>query len=130
MFDYGKRVFNLSELSQHMRYMPEPLGRKYCLNFAISDTSVIDVKKLGELFDKEKWMVKITPIHQTESAKRNKVVKTDGYGSYYPYKHFERKLVDAGWDVIVFIPSHDEEIGMVTCGNAVLSGKRPQNDGI
>lgn len=27
--------------------------------------------------------------------------------------------------VIVFVPSYDEDNGLITCGNAILSGKKP-----
>ena len=32
----------------------------------------------------------------------------------------------AGFDVIVFVPSYDEDLGLITCGNAILSGNMPK----
>jgi len=37
------------------------------------------------------------------------------------YKQFEQPLIEAGWDVIVFIPSKEEDEDRITCGNALLS---------
>ena len=35
-------------------------------------------------------------------------------------RQFEQPLLDAGWDVIVFIPSLEEDEDRITCGNALL----------
>ena len=37
-------------------------------------------------------------------------------------------LKNAGFDVIVFVPSYDEDLGLITCGNAILSGSIPKVD--
>lgn len=50
---------------------------------------------------------------------------SDGYDSFVPYKSVEDDLKRVGFDVIVFVPSYDEDNGMITCGNAILSGKLP-----
>lgn len=33
----------------------------------------------------------------------------------------EQPLLDEGWEVIVFIPSKEEDEDRITCGNALLS---------
>ena len=33
----------------------------------------------------------------------------------------EQPLLDEGWDVIVFIPSKEEDEDRITCGNALLA---------
>lgn len=104
--------------------MPEPLGRKYCLNFAYATGSIIDACKLAAMFDPEKFMVKITPIHNNSACRKNGIQTVNGYYSYAPYADAERALVKAGFDVLVFVPSMDEEDGLVTCGNAVLGGSK------
>lgn len=43
-----------------------------------------------------------------------------GYYKYDVYRQFEKPLLDAGWDVIVFIPSLEEDEDRITCGNALL----------
>lgn len=102
-----------------------PKGRKYALNFALADDSIIDGKRLRELFDPEKFMCKITPLHRTASCEQNGIATTDGYELFTPYKAAEEDLKANGFDVIVFVPSYDEDNGLITCGNAILSGKLP-----
>lgn len=113
---------SLEEISRIASTLPNPIGRKYCLNFAYASGSEIDATKLKELFDPEKWMVKITPIHNNNACRQNGIKTNGGYESFHPYKKPESDLIDAGFDVLVFVPSMDEEDGCVTCGNVVLGG--------
>ncbi len=96
-------------------------GRKITLNFAIHDNTEIDAKKLSNLFDTKRFLVKITPIHNTYTSGKNNLQLTKGYHSYEPYKKHEEELKKYGFDVIVFIPSIEEDKSMITCGNAILS---------
>ena len=112
----------LVELAGVVSALPEPVGRKYCLNFAVHDDTVLDGKKLAAMFNPDHWMVKITPIHETTASREAGLKTSDGYVKYAPYERFEASAMDAGFDTIVFIPSMDEERGLVTCGNAVLGG--------
>lgn len=115
----------LEEIAEIGRELPMPLGRKYALNFALADDSIIDGKRLRELFDPDKFMCKITPLHRTASCEQNHIATTDGYELFSPYKAVEEDLKANGFDVIVFVPSYDEDNGLITCGNAILSGKLP-----
>ncbi len=45
----------------------------------------------------------------------------DKYTDYDVYREFEQPLVDEGWDVIVFVPSKEEDSDRITCGNALIS---------
>lgn len=99
-----------------------PVGRKYCLNFAYATGYEIDGAKLATLFDPDKFMCKITPIHNNSACRENGIETVGGYESYHPYREPEESLKAAGFDVLVFIPSMDEENGLVTCGNAILGG--------
>ena len=105
--------------------LPDPVGRKYALNFALCDDSIIDAEKLIGLFSPEKFMVKVTPMHNTNTSCENGMVTTNGYESYVPYKQVEEQLRNVGFDVLVFVPSKDEDDSLITCGNAILSGKKP-----
>lgn len=105
--------------------LPIPVGRKYALNFALADDSIIDGEILARLFDPNKFMCKITPLHRTKSCKKNNIKTTGGYDEFTPYKAVEEDLKRNGFDVIVFVPSYDEDNGLITCGNAILSGNMP-----
>lgn len=101
--------------------------RKIALNFALTDAP-IDEKVIAGLFDPNKFMCKITPMHLTKSCVENDIITHDGYKSFYPYKDVEERLKSAGFDVLVFIPSYEEDLGRITCGNAILSGSLPEVD--
>lgn len=122
---FSGNTLSLSEIAAIADELPMPFGRKYTLNFALSDDAKIDGRKLASLFWPGKFMCKITPLHKTASATYNNIATTGGYESFVPYKATEENLKENGFDVIVFVPSQDEEDGMITCGNAVLSGKSP-----
>ena len=114
------------EISRIGNKLSMPRGRKYCLNFALADNYEVNAKKLKALFDPEKFMVKITPLHMTHACVDNNIKTTDGYEYFTPYQHVETELIDAGFDVLVFVPSKDEDEGRITCGNAILSGTMPE----
>ena len=111
----------LGDISYVADTLPMPKGRKYTLNFPVTDTTILDPKQLSSLFDKEKFIVKITPIHETKEANENGINTPDGYYKYDVYRQFEQPLLEEGWQVIVFIPSKEEDEDRITCGNALLS---------
>ena len=114
---------SLEEISQLSKKLPKPIGRKYTLNFAVTKDTILDAKKLSSLFDKDNFIVKITPIHETHSAIENGYDVTTTYDDYDVYRKFEQPLVKEGWDVIVFVPSKEEDSDRITCGNALISNK-------
>lgn len=116
---------SLKKIASIAEKLATPQGRKYALNFALADNYIIDSKYLASLFDPSRFMVKITPLHKTASCDENGMSTTGGYDSFTPYKQIEEELKSAGFDVIVFVPSYDEDNGLITCGNAILSGKIP-----
>lgn len=118
---------SLKDISEIARELPMPVGRKYTLNFPVTDKTILDPKVLSELFDKNKFIVKITPIHETNEANENGINTPEGYYKYDVYRQFERPLVAEGWDVIVFIPSKEEDQDRITCGNALLSTTRDES---
>ena len=73
---------------------------------------------MDQFFDKKKCIVKITPIHETHEAVNQgyEIVK-----DFDVYEKFEKPLVEAGWDVIVFIPSEEEDKDRITCGNSLIA---------
>lgn len=118
---FSGKSLTLSEISALAAKLPAPVGRKYTLNFAVTAQTILDAKKLSELFDKEKFIVKITPIHETKAAVTNGFDVTTSYSDYDVYREFEQPLVAEGWDVIVFVPSKEEDSDRITCGNALIA---------
>ena len=119
---FGNESLTLEDFAQIAKMLPAPLGRKYCLNFAYANEFEVDGAKLASMFDPDMWMCKITPIHNNDACRKNKIETIDGYTTYSSYKKPEESLKAAGFDVLVFVPSMDEEHGLVTCGNLVLGG--------
>ena len=114
------------KISEIGKMLPDPIGRKYALNFALADDYVIDAERLAKLFNPKNFMCKITPLHKTQSCDENGIITTGGYEAFTPYKEAETNLKNVGFDVIVFVPSYDEDLGLITCGNAILSGSVPK----
>lgn len=121
---FGGMSLSLEEISELAKRMPMPVGRKYTLNFAVTANTILDAKRLSELFDKEKFIVKITPIHETNSAIENGFDVTSSYTDYNVYRKFEQPLLAEGWNVIVFVPSKEEDSDRITCGNALISERK------
>lgn len=122
---FSNNSLSLDEISLIGGNLAMPKGRKYALNFALADNYIIDASKLVKLFHPDKFMVKITPLHKTRSCEDNNLITTQGYEAFTPYKEIEENLKKVGFDVIVFVPSYDEDLGLITCGNAILSGSKP-----
>jgi len=122
---FSGNALTLKEISEIGRLLADPVGRKYALNFALADYYELDADKLVALFNPDNFMVKITPLHMTKSCQDNDIKTTGGYEYFTPYKSAEEALKKAGFDVLVFVPSMDEDEGKITCGNAILSGYMP-----
>lgn len=118
---FNNKSLNLEEIAEIAKKLPKPVGRKYTLNFAVTKDTILDAERLDSLFDKNNWIVKITPIHETNSAVENGYDIGDTYTDYNVYRKFEQPLLDLGWDVIVFVPSKEEDSDRITCGNALIS---------
>lgn len=121
---FSGNSLSLKCISNIGKLLADPVGRKYALNFALGDNFEVDPVKLVDLFDPKKFMVKITPIHITNACKENHIETKDGYFDYTPYRDIENRLIDKGFDVLVFIPSVEEDTSRITCGNAILSTEK------
>lgn len=109
---------SLTEIGGIIDWLPMPKKRKYTLNFAVTSKSNLDVDLMNKYFDKEKCIVKITPIHETvEAVDEGYEIVTD----FDVYEKFEQPLVKDGWDVIVFVPSKEEDADRITCGNSLIA---------
>lgn len=122
---FSGNSLSLSEISEIGKNLDFPKGRKITLNFAVAGYEV-DAEKLRGMFNPDKFVVKLTPMHKTHTAIENGI-ETDGdYTTMYPYQHIEEELKRVGFDVLVFIASEYEDLGRITCGNAILSGTLPE----
>lgn len=102
-----------------------PVGRKVTLNFAVAGYKV-DPEYLARLFSPELYIVKLTPMHDTLSARTSATSTPGDPTSPEPYMELEANLKRSGFEVLVFIASKEEDEGLITCGNAILSGALPR----
>lgn len=123
---FSNNSLTLEEISKIGEMLDMPKGRKYALNFALGDNFEINAEKLRDLFSPHKFMVKITPIHITNACKENNIETKNGYFDYSPYRNIENQLKERGFDVLVFIPSIEEDTSRITCGNAILSDENKE----
>jgi 23S rRNA (adenine2503-C2)-methyltransferase len=123
---FSDSALSLDEIAEVMDNVI-PVGRKITLNFAVANYQ-IDSNILLRYFDPDNYIIKLTPMHKTQSAIKFDI-KTEGdYTTFYPYQKHEENLKEAGYDVLVFIASEEEDLSLITCGNAILSGSLPQVD--
>lgn len=115
---FRNKSLSLQEISNIIKSLPMPKKRKYTLNFAVTSKCNLDVDLMNKYFNKDKCIVKITPIHETVEAVNEgyEIVK-----DFDVYEKFEQPLVKDGWDVIVFVPSKEEDADRVTCGNSLIA---------
>lgn len=115
---FRNKSLSLQEISDIIKTLPMPKKRKYTLNFAVTSKCNLDVDLMNKYFDKDKCIVKITPIHETvEAVNEGYEIVTD----FDVYEKFEQPLVKDGWDVIVFVPSREEDADRITCGNSLIA---------
>jgi 23S rRNA (adenine2503-C2)-methyltransferase len=122
---FSGNACTLEEIAEIMRGII-PVGRKITLNFAVAGYTV-DCERLARLFSPELYIVKLTPMHKTQTAADFKIRTEGDYTTPEPYQDLEARFQSAGYETLVFIASHDEDAGRVTCGNAILSGTLPHN---
>jgi len=116
---FSKNACSLHEIHEIMRGII-PKGRKITLNFALADWQ-IDPDVLLRYFSPNDYIIKLTPMHLTNKAIANGLETVGDVTTYSPYEGVEEALTMAGYDVIVFIASHEEDASKITCGNAVLA---------
>ena len=121
---FRNQSLSLQEIGDIINELPMPRKRKYTLNFAVTSKCNLDPKLMDKYFNKEKCIVKITPIHETvEAVNEGYEIVTD----FDVYEKFEKPLVEAGWDVIVFVPSKEEDSDRITCGNSLIALQEGSN---
>ncbi len=114
------RSLNLEEISDIAKKMPMPKGLKYALAFAVGNNLTIDTDEVSRMFDREKFMIKLTPIHATYNAIDNGFDTMNGYSEYSLISGLESRFIKAGWDVMICEDTHEEDEDDLTCGKLLL----------
>lgn len=121
---FSGQACTLAEIADIMRGII-PNGRKITLNFSIAEYE-IKAQDLLRYFSPDDYIIKLTPMHKTNSCIQEAIHTPGDYTTYWPYQYHEEQLKAAGYDVLVFIASKEEDLGRITCGNAILSGTLPE----
>lgn len=115
------RSLRLSEIAEIGNNLPYPKGLKYELNFAVPENAVIDPKIIDSLFDKEKFCIKMTPLHDTFNAKDSGFKVADVYEKQELFCRIEAEFRSLGWDVLIHMDRKEDDDDLLTCGNLLLS---------
>jgi 23S rRNA (adenine2503-C2)-methyltransferase len=118
---FNGNALTLGEIAKLMEGII-PVGRKITLNFAVANYQ-INPDVLLRYFNPELYIIKLTPMHKTIEAENNNIKTFGDYTEYYPYEGYDEILTKAGYDVLVFIASKEEDESRITCGNAILLGE-------
>ncbi|MBN2417529.1 radical SAM protein [bacterium] len=115
-------TWSLGEIAAYGADFHLPGGRKVTLNFALSEESPLDVDLLSRLFSPDIFMVKITPVNPTATARKHRIVSLVGEGeNRFPVIE---ELTAAGYDVILSIGEREENLIGSNCGQYIRGYRR------
>jgi 23S rRNA (adenine2503-C2)-methyltransferase len=126
------KKWDFSQLSEFGRRYYRPGDRKITLNFALADSSPVEVDVLQKYFDPELFLIKITPLNPTYQAEQHQLVSYVGEKTHPSSDPLLDAIREAGYRVILSIGELEEnEIGS-NCGQYVqrhLKADRPLGAG-
>jgi len=105
---YGERFFKKGD-------------RKIALNFALAENVPIDINILSEYFNPEKFIIKLTPVNPTISARQNKINNILFSDSEDIALRLVSSLKEKDFEVIVSIGELEENRIGSNCGQLVKS---------
>jgi 23S rRNA (adenine2503-C2)-methyltransferase len=69
---YKGMVMSLDQIAAMCRTLPDPIGRKYCLNFAYSTDFIVDATKLSAMFDPDKLLRQLSAIQESRAGPKRR----------------------------------------------------------
>jgi 23S rRNA (adenine2503-C2)-methyltransferase len=113
------RKWDLGEIARYGERFHERGDRKITLNFALAEGMPVDARLLREHFDPDVFLVKITPVNPTYSARSSGIVSRIGSGRW------ECGVIDelekSGFEVLLSIGELEENLIGSNCGQYVKS---------
>jgi len=101
-----------------------PCDRKITLNFALAESSPIDVNILKEYFPQRQFLIKLTPINPTFNASKNNIKGFVDPKNSYKNTRLVQKLEDAGYEVLLSIGELKENDIGSNCGQYIQQFKQ------
>jgi 23S rRNA (adenine2503-C2)-methyltransferase len=121
------RKWNFNKIGEYGRRFYTADGRKITLNFALAEGMPVDPDILLVHFPPDNFIIKLTPINPTFSAKKNKVASHILAGQE-DYEIID-KLKDSGYEVILSIGEIlENDIGS-NCGQHIMNYLRERDKG-
>lgn len=112
MAEYGKKFFGEGD-------------RKISLSFAPSAENEIDIDKLKNIFDPEIFIIKLTPLNETESVIKNQFTPLISNENNALAAELAAKFENFGYEAIISFNNNEEiKIGS-TCGQNLFFTEKP-----
>ena len=83
----------------------------------VGDNIIFDIDNI----DKNKFEIKLTPVHNTFNAQDNGFTVNSKYGSYDIFEPFEKAFQDKGFAVSVYFDKKDEDTDFLCDGHLLIS---------
>ncbi len=107
-----------------------PGDRKVALNFALARGFPVDPARLADLFDPDKFMVKLTPVNPTERSDLHGLDTVLSAADAGATDDLKARLLDLGLDTIVSIGEPEEIAIGSNCGQLVRAQRMGPLDGV
>ena len=114
----------LEAIAEVGRRFYRPGDRKVALNFALARGFPVDSRALGQQFDPDKFMIKLTPVNPTERSNLHGLGTVLSAGAADATDDLVRQLQQLGFDTVVSIGEPEEIAIGSNCGQLVRA-QRP-----
>ena len=100
---FNNASLSLQEISKLSTKLPTPLNSKYTLSFIVNKETVLDPVTLNQLFSKDKFQIKIAPVHETKSTKQNQIKTLKENDTLSVINTFKQILEEQDWEVTTLL---------------------------
>jgi len=119
----GKMSFD--RIARYGETFYRPGSRKPSLNFAVSDSLPLDPAVVARTFDPDRFVIKLTPLNPTRSARDNALVSLDGPGGDASLLDIRTEQFRAlGYEVVCSIGDWEENRIGSNCGQLAARSAR------
>lgn len=113
------KTWDYSQMAAYGERYYRPGDRKVTLNFALAETSPVEVDILREYFDPAVFVIKITPLNPTYQAQNAGLKSYIGDKPGEDGQALQERLVRAGYQVFLSIGEVEENMIGSNCGQYV-----------
>lgn len=122
------KKWDFSQMAAFGERFFKPGDRKITLNFALAEHMPLEPGALLKYFDPEKYLIKITPLNPTSRATQNKLASQIDARKPESGEPIARRLMQAGYQVIISIGETEENLIGSNCGQYVLNYLKSQEE--